>query len=117
MIPHRYYGVADINQRWKQVDTDKLIEALKERGIINEIIDKRPGVSKLPALLYLRLTIASLATRKDISACISTALETYTMRNADKHLDEIKIQAAAAGKEIEEYLADAIAAKLKKSDE
>jgi len=96
------------------VDIDKLIEVLKQRGIITEIIDKRPGVPKLPAQLYLRLVIASLATRKDISACISTALETYTMRNAEKHLDEIKIQAAAVDKEPEEYLADAIAARLGK---
>ncbi|MFN6474363.1 MAG: hypothetical protein RMY36_032420 [Nostoc sp. SerVER01] len=100
------------------MDIDKLIEALKQRGIINEIIDKRPGVPKLPAHLYVRLIIASMATRKDISACISTALETYTMRNGDKHLDEVKIQAAAADKELEEYLVDEIAQRLqKKSDE
>lgn len=95
-----------------KVDVDKLIEALKQRGIINEIIDKRPGVPKLPAQLYVRLIMASMATNKDMSACISTALETYTMRNADKHLDEIKIQAAAANKELEEYLAEIIAARL-----
>lgn len=34
---------------------------------------------------------------------ISTALKT------DKHLNEIKYQAAAADKELEQYLADAIA--------
>ncbi|MBW4677688.1 MAG: hypothetical protein KME52_27920 [Desmonostoc geniculatum HA4340-LM1] len=99
------------------MDIDKLIEALKQRGIIKEIIDKRPGVPKLPAQLYVRLIVASLATRKDISACISTALETYTMRNADKHFDEIKIQAAAAGIEPEEYLADEIVQRLQKNQE
>lgn len=100
------------------MNLDKLIELLKERGVISQILDKRPGVPKLPAQLYLRLVIASLATRKDIGACISTALETYTMRNADKHLDEIKIQAAAADMTVEEYLVDAIAQRIqKKGDE
>ncbi|MCC2692867.1 hypothetical protein [Nodularia sp. LEGE 04288] len=94
------------------MDIDKLIQALQERGVISEIIDKRPGVPKLPAQLYVQLIVASLATRKDISACISTALETYVMRNADKHLNEIKYQAAAADKELEQYLADAIASRL-----
>lgn len=98
------------------MDIDKLIELLKERGVISQILDKRPGVPKLPAQLYLRLVIASLATKKDISACISTALETYTMRNADKHLDEIKIQSAAADMTVEEYLVDAIAQRLKKDE-
>jgi hypothetical protein len=94
------------------VDIDKLIQALKERGVISEIIDKRPGVPKLPAQLYVQLIIASLATRKDISACISTALETYLTQNTDKHLNEIKFQAAADDKEVEQYLADAITSRL-----
>ncbi|PMB04256.1 hypothetical protein CEN49_21190 [Fischerella thermalis CCMEE 5273] len=46
------------------------------------------------------------------SACISTALETYTMRNQEKHFNEVKMQAAAAGKELEVYLAEQIAARL-----
>ncbi|NEQ23788.1 MAG: hypothetical protein F6K28_32535, partial [Microcoleus sp. SIO2G3] len=54
----------------------------------------------------------SLATKNGLSSCISTALETYTMRNEEKHLNEIKMQAAAAGKEIEVYLAEQIAARL-----
>ncbi len=94
------------------MDIDKLIEELKKQGIIKDVIDKRPGVPKLPAQLYIRLIMASIATNKDMSACISTALETYTIRNADKHLDEIKIKAAAADKELEKYLVEAIAARL-----
>ncbi len=97
------------------MDIDKLIEILKQRGVVAEIIDKRPGVPKLPAQLYLRLIIASLATRKDISSCISTALETYAIRNAEKHLDEIKIQASAVNKEVEEYLVDAIVDRINKN--
>jgi hypothetical protein len=94
------------------VNIDKLIQALKERGVISEIIDKRPGVPKLPAQLYVQMIIASLATKKDISACISSAIETYVTQNADKHFKEIKYQAAAADKELEQYLADAIASRL-----
>ncbi|NDJ26068.1 hypothetical protein GS682_31715 [Nostoc sp. B(2019)] len=94
------------------MDIDKLIQALQKRGVINEIIDKRPGVPKLPAQLYVQLIIASLATKKDISACINVALESYVIQNADKHLDEIKFQAAAANQEVEQYLADAIASRF-----
>ncbi|MCC5636289.1 GIY-YIG nuclease family protein [Nostoc sp. CHAB 5844] len=95
---------------------DKLIKGFKEHKVLDALIDKRPGVPKLPAQLYLRLVIASLAAKKDISACISTALETYTMRNEEKHLNEIKIQAAAADVTVEEYLVDAIAQRLKKDE-
>lgn len=34
------------------------------------------------------------------------------LSDSDKHLDSIKIKAAAAGKELEEYLAEAIATRL-----
>lgn len=94
------------------MDIDKLIEELKKQGIIKDVIDKRPGVPKLPALLYIKMIMASMATNKDMSACIGTALETYTMKNGEKHLDSIKIKAAAADKELEEYLAEEIAARL-----
>lgn len=96
------------------MNIEKLIEELIKQGVIKDVVDKRPGVPKLPAQLYIRLIMASLATNKDMSACISTALETYTMRNAEKHLDEIKIQAAAAGETVEEYLSKAIATRLGK---
>ncbi|MBW4598973.1 MAG: hypothetical protein KME29_04995 [Calothrix sp. FI2-JRJ7] len=93
---------------------DKLIESLKFRDALDKIIDKRPGVSRLPAQLYLRLIVASIATNKDISGVISTALETYAMRNEQKHFDEIKIKAAAAGMELEEFLAEEVVRRIKK---
>jgi len=34
------------------------------------------------------------------------------MRNQEKHFNEVKMQAAAAGKELEVYLAEQIAARL-----
>lgn len=94
---------------------DKLIEALKFRDCLEKVVGKRPGVPRLPAQLYLRLMVASIATEKDIATCISTALEVYTMKNQEKHFDEIKIKAAAAGKTLEDYLADEIADRLSKT--
>lgn len=96
------------------MDIEKLIEYLVEAGILVEIQNKRITSTELPAQLYLRLQIASLATKKSATACLSTALETYCMRNEIKHLDEIRLQAAATGKGVEEYLAEAIAARLSK---
>lgn len=96
------------------MDIDKLIEALRKEGVLGDVQVKRLTTTELPAQLYVRLIVASLATKKSIGAIMGTALETYTMRNADKHLDEIKLQAAAASMELEEYLADAIARRLKR---
>jgi hypothetical protein len=98
-----------------QVDTDKLVEILEERGLIKEIIGKRPGVPKLTAQLYLNLLIAAEAMGTDMGARIITALETYLIRNREKHLLELKIQASAAGKNLEEYIADRITQRLQKS--
>lgn len=86
----------------------KLIEALKFRDVLDKVIDKRLGMPRLPAQLYLRLIVASIATNKEISNCVSTALETYCIRNEEKHFDEIKIKAAAAGVELEEFLAEEV---------
>ncbi|KYC42016.1 hypothetical protein WA1_18605 [Scytonema hofmannii PCC 7110] len=94
------------------MDIDKLIEALSNAGIIQPIQKKRITTSELPATLYIKMLIASMATKKSLSACISTAMETYTIRNEEKHFNEIKMQAAATGKELEAYLAEQIAAKL-----
>ncbi|MBW4668403.1 MAG: hypothetical protein KME60_13495 [Cyanomargarita calcarea GSE-NOS-MK-12-04C] len=94
------------------MDIDKLIEALQSVGGLEEIQSKRISTTELPAQLYLRMVIASLATKKSITNCTSTALETYTIRNEEKHLAEIKLQAAAAGMGIEDYLADALAKRL-----
>ena len=95
------------------MDIDRLVEELSNAGILETVQKKRITTSELPASLYIKLLIASLATKKGASNCVSTALETYCMRNSEKHLDEIKLQAAAAGKELEVYLAEAIAARIK----
>jgi hypothetical protein len=94
------------------MDIEKLIEALKAKSILQPIQTKRITTTELPAHLYIRLIIASMATKKSSTACLSTAIETYCMRNEEKHLNEIRLQAAAAGKEIEEYLAEEIAQRL-----
>ncbi|MDR9893266.1 hypothetical protein G7B40_001525 [Aetokthonos hydrillicola Thurmond2011] len=99
------------------MNIDKLIEELSNAGILEVIQKKRMTTSELPASLYIKLLIASIATKKGASNCISTALETYCMRNEEKHLNEIKLQAAAAGKELEVYLVEAIATRLKSKDE
>ena len=104
--------MATVQQPQRSMDVDKLIELLQEKKMLNKIIGKRPGVPKLPAQLYLRLVLASVATEKDMSACISTALETYTMRNFDKHFAELKIKAAAIGKTPEEFLIDIVCERL-----
>ncbi|BDA74416.1 hypothetical protein CAL7716_085820 [Calothrix sp. PCC 7716] len=100
-----------------QIDIDKLIEALVNAGVLNEIQSKRLSTTELPAQLYLRLVIASMATKKSITNCASTALETYTMKNEEKHMTEIKLQAAAAEMPVEEYLAAEIARRLKRGSE
>ena len=95
-------------------DIEELIKQLQDKGVLDKIVGKRPGVPKLPAQLYLRLIVASIATEKDMSACISTALETYTMRNENKHFDEIRLKAAACGKTVEEFIAWEVGERLNK---
>lgn len=90
------------------VDWDKLIELLAEKNLLGKLQGKRPGVPKLPALLYIRLIMASLATEKEISSCITTALETYIIRNEEKHFTEIKIKAIQKGVSVEEFLSSSI---------
>ncbi|MBO3464142.1 MAG: hypothetical protein KME33_38840, partial [Aetokthonos hydrillicola CCALA 1050] len=63
------------------MNIDKLIEELSNAGILEVIQKKRMTTSELPASLYIKLLIASIATKKGASNCISTALETYCMRN------------------------------------
>lgn len=106
-----------IIQAFMQIDIDKLIEALQKTGVLSEIQSKRLSTTELPAQVYLRMVIASMATKKSVTNCLSTAMETYTMRNEEKHMTEIKLQAAAEGITIEEYLAAELARRLKRGDE
>lgn len=97
------------------MDIDKLIEELERLDLLRKIQDKRFQTTEVPARLFLKMFMASLATRKSLNNCISTALETYTMRNSEKHLEEIKLQAANAGMEIEAYVACKLEEKIKKA--
>jgi hypothetical protein len=94
------------------MDIDKLIEALKQEGILEEIQSKRLTTTELPARVYVGLTIASLATKKSVTNCLSTAIETYLIRNKEKHFEEIKLQAAAQDVSVEEYLVRVIATRI-----
>jgi predicted DNA binding CopG/RHH family protein len=87
------------------LDIEKLTELLKEYDLLEKIQGKRLTTQETPGILYIKLVLASEATRKPLSACISTALETYTMRNEEKHLDECRLKAAAEGLPLEEWLA------------
>ncbi|MBH8566746.1 hypothetical protein I8748_32120 [Nostoc sp. CENA67] len=100
------------------MDIERLIEELEKVGILEEIQRKRLTTSEMPASLYIKLVAASIATKKNLSGVIATALETYAMRNQDKHFDELRLQAAASGKSLEQYLVEVIATRLqKKGDE
>ncbi|NES17909.1 MAG: hypothetical protein F6K41_03055 [Symploca sp. SIO3E6] len=94
------------------MDFDKLINCLSEKGILKELDGKRMTTNEMPSLLYLRLIIAGLATNKSRTNCMMTALETYTMRNAEKHLSECKLKAKIDGMELEEWLCDRISKQL-----
>lgn len=93
------------------MDIDKLIEALQQNQVLNATQSKRLTTTELPARVYIGLIVASLATKKSITNCLSTAIETYLIRNKEKHLEEIKLQASAQGISVEEYLARVIAAR------
>jgi predicted HicB family RNase H-like nuclease len=90
------------------IDIDKLTELLKEQGLLDKIQGKRLTTQEIPGSLYIRLVLASEATRKPLNGCISTALETYCMRNEEKHLNECKLRAAAEDLSVEEWLAETL---------
>lgn len=90
------------------IDIDKLIELLNHQGLLDKIQGKRLTTQEIPGSLYIKLVAASEATRKPLNGCIATALETYCIRNEDKHLSECKMRAAAEGLSVEEWLANTI---------
>jgi hypothetical protein len=90
------------------MDIDKLIELLKGKGLLDKLQGKRLTTQEMPGTLYIKLIMASEATRKPLNGCISTALETYTMRNEEKHLSECRMRAAAEGLGLEEWLMSVI---------
>lgn len=96
----------------KNMDIEQLIEKLSNKNLIRLVGTKRLTSQELPAILYIRMLIASFATKKSIGNCIATALETYCIRNHDKHMDEMKLQAAAKNISVEDYVAELIQSKI-----
>jgi hypothetical protein len=94
------------------MNIDRLIELLKEKGLFQKLSGKRLTTQELPISVYIRLMIASEATKKPLNGCIATALETYCMRNEEKHFNECKLRAAAEDKELEEWVVEAISLRL-----
>ncbi|MEJ1932141.1 hypothetical protein WDZ92_18040, partial [Nostoc sp. NIES-2111] len=90
------------------MDVEKLIEELNNAGILEEIQHKRVTTSEMPATLYVGLMAASISSKKNLSNVIATALENYVTTNQQKHFDELQLQAAGAGKTLEQYLVEEI---------
>lgn len=61
---------------------------------------------------YIDLTKGSIATGESLGAIVRIAIDEYCDLYFQEHLTEMRIQAAAAGKELEVYLAEQIAARL-----
>lgn len=73
---------------------------------------KRITTSSLPMTTYIDLTKASIATGESLGAIVRIAIDEYCDLYFQEHLTEMRIQAAAAGKELEVYLAEQITATL-----
>lgn len=102
------------------MNIDKVLERLHERGLLEKLEDKRLTTPKLPATLYLKLLIASLATGKTrggLGQTILTALHTYANRNAENHASEFLVEALKREMEVEDVIAEAIAQSLNSLDD
>lgn len=96
-------------------DIDKVIEQLHERGLLEDLIDKRLTTNKLPVQLYIRLVRAAIAVNKDVTDVISTALHTYVNKNDTIHDSELKAKSLAQGKTVEELLVDILEERIGKT--
>lgn len=96
-------------------DIDKVIEQLHERGLLEELLDKRLTTNKLPTQLYIRLVRAAIAVNKDVSDVVSTALHTYVNRNDDIHDSELKAKALVKNQTVEEYLVDILVDRIERN--
>jgi hypothetical protein len=94
---------------------DKLLQILQEKGLLERLSNKRINSPFLPATLYMKLLMAAIATNKPLSSVLSTALETYVMRNEEKHLGELKAIATRSGLDLEEAIALEIEKRLGQS--
>jgi hypothetical protein len=96
------------------LDIEKVIVMLHERGLLEELVDKRLTTNKLAVQLYIRLCESEVATGKDLANNISTALSVYIARNRENHDAEVLAKSIVAGKEPEEYLVDKIQERLER---
>lgn len=96
------------------IDIEKVIAMLHERGLLEHLESKRLTTNKLPMQLYIHLCRAEVATGKDISNNISTALSIYVARNKENHDAEVVAKALLQGKDPEEFLVDAIEERLER---
>jgi hypothetical protein len=96
------------------IDIEKVIQILHDRGLLKELENKRLTTNKLPMQLYIRLCESEVATGKDISNNISTALSVYTGRNKENHDAEVTAKALLEGKDPEEFLVDKIQERIEK---
>ena len=94
------------------MDFDKLVKGLEEKGLLEDLKERRLATSRMPATLYLKIVIASLALNKPKANILMTALHTYVNRNYENHLKECKVQAKIEGMALEEWLCEAIAKQL-----
>jgi hypothetical protein len=96
-------------------DLNKVLDILAERGLLDSLDNKRLTTSKLPITLYIKLLRSELATGKDLASNVGTALFTYANRNGENHDQEVYARALRDGVSPEEFLADFIEEKLRKT--
>ena len=97
------------------VDLNNLISKI-DKQVLVDLEGKRSLTGVIPVTTNIRLSIAEIALEKSRSAILATAIATYLSRNEDSHHLEIEAKAAIAGMEPEEFLAQTIKEKIRKSD-
>lgn len=97
------------------MDFTKIIRELDLKGLIAKFNNKRILTPKLTITTRLKLYRASIATNKPVSAVIATAIETYLLRNEEKHQSEIEVIATIRGCDVEDVITDEIGIRLSKS--
>lgn len=95
------------------MDYEKLAQLLVEQGLYEKLSDPfRPRSGALNRKEQIRLLIAAEVTKKSLADCVRTAIFVYLNSNQEKHLDAFRLEAAAEGKNLEEYVAEKIRLRL-----
>ena len=85
------------------IDEARLAELISEKGV--EVPkSSRPRCGNISRLTYCRLVLACEATEKSEAQALQTALLTYLERNAPRHEQALRFEAAINGMSLEEYL-------------